>query len=187
MRKINKGEYGYIHKKRKVEIIKTISMFAISLAIFVMGYISTKTKSNMLTIVAVLGCLPASKCAVSMIMFMLAKGCSESVKDRIEMSIGKLDGFYDLFFTSEKKNYAISHLVVTKNSIIAFSEIDKIDENDFANHMKSLLNKEKISDITVKLFKDVEKYCNRLAELNQSEVNQNKRNDIVSMLYQVSL
>ena len=122
-----------------------------------------------------------------MIMFMLAKGCSESVKDRIEMSIGKLDGFYDLFFTSEKKNYAISHLVVTKNSIIAFSEIDKIDENDFANHMKSLLNKEKISDITVKLFKDVEKYCNRLAELNQSEVNQNKRNDIVSMLYQVSL
>ena len=46
MRKINKGEYGYIHKKRKAESIKTISMFAISLAIFVMGYISTKTKSN---------------------------------------------------------------------------------------------------------------------------------------------
>ena len=187
MRKINKGEYGYIHKKRKTESAKTISMFAISLAIFVMGYISTKTKSNMLTIVAVLGCLPASKCAVSMIMFMLAKGCSENVKNKVESSVGKLDGFYDLFFTSEKKNYAISHMVVTKNSIIAFSEMEKIDENDFSIHMKSLLNKEKISDITVKLFKDVDKYCNRLDELNQSEMDQSKRNDIVSMLYQVSL
>lgn len=187
MKKIGKGEFGYIQKKRKTEIIKTLSMFSISLAIFIMGYLSTKTKSNYLTVVAVLGCLPASKSAVNMIMFLLAKGCSTPVKNRIEQAIGKLDGFYDLFFTSEKKNFAVSHLVVTKNSIIAFSESEKIDENEFQSHMKSLLNKEKISDVTVKLYLDVDKYCNRLTELNQSQMDQSQREDMVRMLFQVSL
>ena len=59
--KIAKGQYGYMDKQRKRVIITTISYYAISLAIFAMGYITTGSKRNLLTIVAVLGLLPASK------------------------------------------------------------------------------------------------------------------------------
>ena len=52
---------------------------------------------------------------------------------------------------------------------------------------EDILNKERIQDITVKLFKDREKYINRLNELNQSEADTSARKDIVSMLYSVSL
>lgn len=185
--KVHKGTFGYLNYKKKTSAIMTIGMFALSLAIFIMGYITTKTNANYLTVVAVLGCLPASKCAVSMIMFLKAKGCTNEDRDEIEKAIGTLDGFYDLYFTGYSKNFPTNHLVVTKNAILAYSTDKKILEKDFNEHMKDVLNKERIHDITVKLFLDRDKYVNRLQELNQSEADTSARKDMVSMLFNVSL
>lgn len=185
--KVQKGMFGYLSYKKKTSVIMTIIMFSLSLAIYIMGYVTTKTNANLLTIVAVLGCLPASKCAVGMVMFLKAKGCSNEDQSAIEKAIGTLNGYYDLYFTAYSKNFPTSHLVVTQNSIIAYSADSKITEKDFVTHMKEILNKERIPDITVKLFTDRNKYIKRLQELNQSETNTSARKDIVSMLFQVSL
>ena len=185
--KIQKGCFGYLSYKKKFSTIMTIGMFALSLAIYLMGYITTKSNVNLLTVVAVLGCLPASKSAVSMIMYLKAKGASKEDKTVIGDVIGTLDGYYDLYFTGYQKNFPTNHLVVTKNSIIAYSSDSKITEKEFNEHMKDILNKERIHDITVKLFTDRDKYINRLKELNQSEANTTARKDIVNMLFNVSL
>lgn len=185
--KVQKGQFGYLSYKKKLTTIVTIGMFAISIALYFAGYVTTKTNANLLTVVAILGCLPASKSAVSMIMFFKAKGCSMENKEIIEKVIGSLDGYYDLYFTGYSKNFPTDHLVVTKNSIIAYSSDKKIAEKDFNEHMKDILNKEHIQDITVKLFTDRDKYVNRLKELNQSEADTSARNDMVKMLFNVSL
>ena len=185
--KVQKGMFGYITYKKKMSSIVTITMFAISIALYIAGYVTTKTNANLLTIVAILGCLPASKSAVSMIMFLKAKGCKEEDKNVIEGAIGSLDGYYDLYFTGYSKNFPTDHLVVTQNSIIAYSSDKKITEKDFSEHMKDILNKERIHDITVKLFTDRDKYVNCLKELNQSEADTSARMDMVKMLFQVSL
>ena len=185
--KVQKGQFGYLSYKKKWTTIITIVMFAVSIALYIAGYVTTKTNANMLTVVAVLGCLPASKSAVSMIMFLKAKGCSEEDKEAVEKEIGSLDGYYDLYFTGYSKNFPTDHLVVTKNSILAYSADKKIAEKDFNEHMKDILNKEHIQDITVKLFTDRDKYVNRLKELNQSEADTSARNDMVKMLFNVSL
>ena len=185
--KIQKGTFGYLSYKKKTSSFITIIMFAISIALYIMGYVTTKTNANMLTVIAILGCLPASKSAVSMIMYLKAKGASKEDKTEIEDVIGTLDGYYDLYFTGYQKNFPTNHLVVTQNSIIAYSSGDKINEKDFNGHMKDILNKERIQDITVKLFTDRDKYINRLKELNQSEANTTARKDIVNMLFNVSL
>lgn len=186
-RKIKKGDYGYIAYKKKFSTFMTIGMFTLSLAIFIMGYITTKTNANLLTVVAVLGCLPASKSAVSMIMYLKAKGATEEDRTVIDNIIGTLHGYYDLYFTGYQKNFPTNHLIVTQNSIIAYSSNEKITEKEFHEHMKDLLNKERIHDITVKLFTDRNKYLNRLKELNQSEADTSARKDIVHMLFHVSL
>ena len=185
--KTTKGNYGYLAYKKKMSFIMTLGMFALSLAIFILGYITTKTNANYLTVVAVLGCLPASKSAVSMIMYLKAKGATEEDKTMIDDVIGDLFGYYDLYFTGYQKNFPTNHLVVTQNSIIAYSSNEKITEKEFNEHMKDILNKERIRDITVKLFTDRSKYMNRLKELNQSEADTTARKDIVIMLYNVSL
>lgn len=185
--KVQKGNFGYISYKKKYSTIMTIGMFVLSLAIYLMGYLTTKTNANLLTVVAVLGCLPASKSAVSMIMFLKAKGATVEDKNVIEEAKGNLYGYYDLYFTGYQKNFPTNHITVTKNSILAYSSDSKITEKDFNEHMKDVLNKERIHDITVKLFTDRDKYCNRLKELNSIESDATARKDIVSMLYNVSL
>lgn len=185
--KVQKGMFGYLLYKKKLSTIITIIMFTFSLALYIAGYVTTKTNANLLTVVAVLGCLPASKSAVSMIMYLKAKGCSEEDKQAIEGAIGSLDGYYDLYFTGYSKNFPTDHLVVTQNSIIAYSSAKKITEKEFNEHMRDILNKEHIHDVTVKLFTDRAKYINRLKELNQSEANTSARMDMVKMLFQVSL
>ena len=133
--KVQKGDYGFLFRKKKAEIIRTAVYFGISLLVFLVGFFTTKTKANYLTIVAVLGCLPASKSAVSMIMYLKAKACSTEDKEAIETVIGTLDGYYDLYFTGYSKNFPTDHLVVTKNAIIAYSADKKITEKEFNEHM----------------------------------------------------
>ena len=100
MHRIKKGQYGYIKSQRKIEIIKTLSLFLLSLAIYLGGYITTETNKNLLTIVAILGCLPASKCAVNMIMFLRARGCSEELYQKVSAHTGTLPCLYDNVLTS---------------------------------------------------------------------------------------
>ena len=56
-----KNTYGYIDSQKKYEIIRTLVYFGISISLFIAGYVATKSKMNVLTVVAVLGCLPAAK------------------------------------------------------------------------------------------------------------------------------
>ena len=94
--KYTKGEYLYLQNRKKMEILKTVIFFGISAALYLAGYITTGSNKNYLTIVAVLGCLPASKSAVSMIMNLKIKGCSEKVYARISEKAGQKEGAYNL-------------------------------------------------------------------------------------------
>ena len=68
-----KGTQYYLKTQRKYEILRTILYFAISLSLFIAGWITTKSRLNLLTVVAILGCLPACKSVVGMIMFIRYK------------------------------------------------------------------------------------------------------------------
>lgn len=84
MKITGKGSFGYIVAKRRSTLIRTLLYFGISVALFAAGYITTGQKENLLTVVAVLGCLPASKSLVNTIMFFRAGGCSREAKETIE-------------------------------------------------------------------------------------------------------
>ena len=49
-----KNTYGYINSQKKYELIRTIVYFGVSLSLFIAGYMATKSKMNLLTVVAVL-------------------------------------------------------------------------------------------------------------------------------------
>lgn len=185
--KHTKGEFLYLQDRKKAETMKTILFFGISAAIFIMGYLSTKTKANYLTIVAVLGCLPASKSAVSMIMNLKVKGCSQSVYKIITDKLGTKTGVYNLYFTSYNKNYDIAHLFIKGMTVIAFTEDIKINENEFEDHIKNVLNYDSIKGVNVKLYKNIDKYLERIEQMQNLENEKSRENDIVKTLFSVSL
>ena len=157
-----KGTYLYLDTQRKYEIVRTVIFYAIAIALFVVGYVTTGTKKNLLTIVAVLGVLPASKSLVSVIMFLRYKSFKEKI------SCEGLLNAYDMVFTSEKINYNVSHLCVSDNCVIGYSEDPKFDENKFKDHVTSILAVENLKNVTVKVFTDKKAYLNRISSLKPS-------------------
>jgi len=65
---MKKGEAGYISSKKIRAIVKVILEFGIVVALLILGIKQTGDRLNLLTLVAVLGCLPASKALVEFIM-----------------------------------------------------------------------------------------------------------------------
>lgn len=184
-----KGIYGYIGRQRRWEIIKTIVMFGVAISLYIAGYIATKTNKNLLTLVAVLGCLPASKSAVNMIMFFKAKGCSAALKEAIGNRAEGLPERYDLYLTSYAKNFQISHLVMKGKNVAGITEQENFDEAACYQHLKTLFANDGIRDITVKIFRDREKYFERINSLRESGMEDNREYDekVLELMENLSL
>ena len=182
-----KGTRNYLKTQRKYEIIRTVLYFAISLSLFAAGYIATKTRLNLLTLVAVLGCLPACKSTVGMIMFLRFKGCSEHNADLIEAHMEGLNGLFDMVFTSYEKNYNVAHITVKGNTICGFTENKAFDEQKFYRHIGDILKADDFRDTTVKIFKDVEKYTARLEQMKELSAEEHNTAGILNTLKSVAL
>lgn len=183
-----KGSFGYIQNRRKFTALRTILYFALSISLYVAGYVTTGSNKNLLTIVAVLGCLPSCKSAVNFIIFLRAKGCSQELRDAVEKFDTELTSFYDLYFTSYQKNYQVSHMVLKGNVLCGITESEKCDVNEAQKHLEQMLLQEGIKNMTVKIFSDRRKYIDRLSQLVELETEENKnRDEIVNLLYSISL
>ena len=182
-----KGTRGYLKTQGKYLLAKTILIFAISAALLITGIITTGSRGNALTIVAVLGCLPACKSAIDTFMLMRYRGCSEENATAIEAHVGKLTGLYDRVFTSYKLNFQVAHLVIRDHTICGFTQDSHFKENDFNEHISDILQRDGIHDVTIKIFKDLNKYLVRLDQMNELEDNPDITAGIQYTLNNVSL
>ena len=83
MIKCEKGTPGYLREKLKIEILRTVIYFAIVTAVFLLGYSQTHSKKNLLTVVAVVGCLPACKALVGVITRIPYKTVDQALADEV--------------------------------------------------------------------------------------------------------
>ena len=142
-----RGTRGYLRTQKIYEILRTVLYFAISLSLFIAGWVSTGSRENLLTIVAVLGCLPACKSLVEMFMFLRYRGCDEQVA----------------------ANYVIYHLTVCGNTVCGYTTDPKFVEQAFYKHIQDILKKDNYREVSVKIFNDLDKYlarCDQLKELS---------------------
>lgn len=164
-----KGMKNYLNSQKKYEILRTILYFVISLSLFAAGYIATKSKLNLLTIVAVLGCLPACKSMVGMIMFLRFQSFPKQQAEEIEKHSEGLDTLYDMVFTTYEKNYHISHIALRGNTAVCYTCQEKMDENACIKHLCDTLALDGTKNISFKIFRDLDKYTARLDQLRELE------------------
>ena len=112
MKKVEKGEFGYLAYKKSRNMIKTIIAFAVVLVIFIIGFIIWKSKNNYLTMLAVVLVLPAAKFAVSYFVLIPHKNCDEELKSAIEERKGELNSVYDLVVSNKQKPVGIMAAVI---------------------------------------------------------------------------
>ena len=181
-----KGQRNYINTQKKYEIIKTILLFAISFALFLAGYLTTHTRMNLLTLVAVLGCLPACKSAVNMIMFLRYKSLDEGTALKLQERAGNLPELFDLVFTSYDKNYQVDHLVYKDKNIVGFSGAD-INEENLRKHLTEKLLVGGHKGLTIKIFNNEDKYLDRLEQLKGLDGKEDDCEAVFATLKAISL
>ncbi len=195
-----KGTRNYLDTQKKYEIIRTVLYFAISLSLFFAGHFQLGVDKaaiegmeegvkgvNLLEIVAVLGCLPASKSAVGAIMFLRFKSCSANAAKTIEQHSQGLRCLYDMVFTSYKINFAVSHLAVCGNTVCGYTEDGKFGENEFYKHIDDILKLDGHKDVTVKIFTNLSKYTERLEQMKALGAEEAETQAILDTLKSVAL
>ena len=84
-----KGRFGYL-KKQPIRLgLMALAVIISSVGIFLIGYINKGDSKNILSLVAVLGMLPAAKLIVSFIIQMRAEIVKRVDVDKCLLSLGK--------------------------------------------------------------------------------------------------
>ena len=167
MKRVAKGSFGYIEYNRKFAAIRTTIALAICLIIFFTGLIIYKSNKSAFSIIAAVGCLPTGLSAVNMIMYMKAHPCSKAAYDTIEAHRNGLLIRYDLEMTSYEENYSIAAATVLDKNVVCFTENKALDTGNCEKHIRNQISQSGYSSYTVKVFKDINAFCNRLDQLEQ--------------------
>lgn len=185
--KKNKGDYEYASYHKKTELIKTLIMFALPIGIYITGYVTTHSNKNLLTVVAVLGMLPASKCLVSLIMNLRVKVLPGEARQEIDEHIHDIKGLYNLYFTSYDNNFYLAHTIVLDNSLIGYTTDSKFNDKKFKEHMEKHIQLEGLDGILIKVFNDKNAYIKRLDEINNSQTDKKSNEKLYNLLLSISL
>ncbi|MBO5621043.1 MAG: hypothetical protein J6I68_01760 [Butyrivibrio sp.] len=175
MKKSFKGDFGYIRYRRQIGILRTGLFLLVVLALLFSGLFIFGSSKNYLSIIAALLCLPAGWSAVNLIMFLRAKGCSDSSFNKINKSKGGLLVRYDEVITSYDKNFNVAASTVLDKNICCYVEDDSFDLIDLEKHIKKMMAQNGYGSYSVKAFNKLDDFCLRLSQLER--IRQEKKID----------
>ena len=151
-----KGQPGYVKARKQKYLLGAVVEFAIVIAIFVTGYIQTGSRLNLLTVVAVVGCLPAKY---------------QELEEKAPLILKA----YDMIITSSQKIMPLDAVVVSGHIVCGYASNPKTDETALARHIKDILKDNHYDKMTVKIFHDYTAFLaraegmNNMAEVEQKE------------------
>ncbi len=192
MNKIQKGQKGYIKSKKTKYLVWALAEFGVVAGLLIIGYTQTKTRLNLLTVVAIVGCLPASKMLVEFITMAPHKGISEEKYAEIEEKGNLLTRVYDMVITSKEKVMPVTAFVISNHMVCGYVESEKTDETKCAKYIKEMLETNKCDKITVKVFRDYHAFLarvegmNNIASVEQPE-SRRKEKKIKNLILSVSM
>lgn len=166
MKKVQKGTPGYLDYKKKVEIIRTIVYFGIVAIIFFLGYSQTHTRLNLLTVVAVLGCLPAAKALVGVIARFPYSSINRRTAEEIDAKASNLTTCYDMVITSREKIMPVECIVISGHNVYGYTSSKKVNSDELSKHIKSILAENHFTGLTVKVLSQYTAFLARVEGLN---------------------
>ena len=161
-----KGQFGYIAAEKKRKLIITAILFAVPLLIFFTAFLYFKTRLTIWTVVAVVGCLPACKMMVNLIMLFRSPSMEKSVYEQIQEHCGDLVMSYEMYMTFYEKSAFIDAFAICGNLVVGYSSDPKIDVAFMENEAQKIL-KGNGYRATVKIFKDLKTFLERLDSMNE--------------------
>ncbi len=177
----DKGQLGYVNNRKLARgLVVGIGLAAV-VAIFLTGYITTDTRNNILTLVAILTSLPVAKYIVLFIMVLPYHSQTQELYDKVKDAAGdKSQVLAEMILTSKEKVMPIDFLVVKESHVIGYTTYKKCDipfaEKFLTDNMQ--VNGHKV---TVKIWEDEKKFISKVASMGNKEIEDDKINKDVAI------
>ncbi len=171
--RVYKGEFGYIAYRKKVAIIRTAICLIVVVGLYLFGLITSGSQKNVFSIVAALGCLPTGWSGVNLVMLLKAGFCSDADHEKIEAHRGGLLIHYDHVITSYEKNYNVNASTVLDKNICCYSSDKNMEIADCEKHIRKMIAQSGYSSYSIKIFTDIDKFCERLDQLEKLRAEKN--------------
>lgn len=186
-----KCDFGYGKKHFISVLVLTIILLALSFGIYFLGVHITGDNKNLLTLVAVLGMLPAGKEIVNLIMCFRAKkySCPDNIYNNIvSVSNDKVYIRYDLYVTSYDNIFPLYALTCYENSLIGLSAKEGFKSDKFDEHINTLLSQNGLKVSNIKIFDKESKFIERIQSFSETG-NDHNENDlkVIKLMENISL
>ena len=168
MKRYKKGEFEYYGKKRRQVLIQTVILFVLAIGLYITGLLTTGSNKNLLTILAVLGLLPASNSFVSLIMYLRYHGCPRNLYDEFSEELSVFFAGYGFVFTTYKKNFEVPVLAVKNGYVYGLLTNHTADAGELEGHLKNMAKQNGYS-VTVGMYTKKEELKKRLSHLGEKE------------------
>lgn len=168
---LEKGQFGYLSKKKKRNFIVMTIAFALVIACFVIGLVVFKDKNNILTVASIVLVLPAAKFAVAYFILLPHTCASMDLKEAIEKILQKFSGNlmiqYDLVLSNKVSPIGTQAVAITDTLIIALTSETKADKKLFETSVKEFVQADGCS-VIVNLYTDEKSFLAKLNMLAKS-------------------
>lgn len=165
--RLNKGEYGYIKKRKTIQIVYTIISFAIALSIFFVSYfVSGKNRNNVGTVLAIVMTLPACKSLVEVILIFPYKTIKKEIYDSIRNSNIDAVMLYDLVLTSNEKPMCVDAAAIGDNKVVMLVTDEKQDKKYIKTYFSKVMKSYQLgADVVV--CDNVKSFTRMAASINE--------------------
>lgn len=163
--KIRKGDFGYIQTQKKKMLLITVALFAVPLFIFFSAWIYHGTRMTVWTVITTVGCLPACKSLVSLILLLRSPSMDEALYKEISAHAGNLVMSYEMYMTFYEKSAFIDAFAVCGNEVVGYSSDPKINVEFMAAEAQKIVRKNGYK-VNVRILKDLRPYLERLDSMN---------------------
>lgn len=190
--KVTKGDAGYIDAQKKKMIMITAAEFAAVGILLLIGYLTEGSRMNILTVVAVLGCLPASKALVGVITIFPYHSVEKKRADEVIGKTDQLTTAFDMVVTSRDKVMQLDCAAISNNTVCGYIHSEKTDPGYLADHIKKILAQNRLGKVSVKIFPDYIAFLtraegmNNIASVEQGDTKE-KEEKIKQILLSISL
>lgn len=165
-KKAKKGNFGYINREKMRRLLVTLGLFAIPLAFFFTGLIlNDGDRKTIYTVIAVVGCLPACRSTVNLILLWPKHSISQELYDEISVRAGQLVMVYELYMTSYEKNLMFESVAVCGEEVACLALQAERKGEFFEEHIQKILRTNGFKS-HVKVFGDKKHFLERVDSLN---------------------
>lgn len=132
-----KCEFGYIGKQKVFQSLMLLLYIAIGVGLFLVGYLITRTRANVFTVLGILMVLPGAKRVIALVLMLPRKSVGQERYDKIKETISAEAALLtDYVFTSPDKVMSFDFVIVQNKNVMGILSEKKQDVTYITDYLQ---------------------------------------------------